>query len=85
VLLLVEDGVVDVRPELPEQQRDSIDAAVESPALAGLGPGALGAWIVGVGDAGGASGADDLAEVESTPARVGASDQEPGDGVTGTL
>jgi hypothetical protein len=50
-LFLVEKGVVDIGPELPEHKGRSVQADVSQPALSGLGPGALLSRIVEIGDA----------------------------------
>ena len=81
--LVVEDGVIDLGPELSDEVGGCVDAYVQAPLAAGVGECALGAWVVGVGEGGGHAGAEDFADVEGFVAAVGAGDYGAAQGVFG--
>jgi hypothetical protein len=60
----MEDRTVDVRPELFEHKRGSIDANIDAPFLRGVSKGTFWRWVVQIGDAGSRPGSDYLAIVE---------------------
>ena len=81
----MEEGVVDVRPELFDYEGDGVDADVETPLVGGVAEGALADWVVEAGEAGGGAGADYFAGVEDLVAGVGAGDDDAAEGVAGAL
>ena len=81
----VEEGVVDVGPELLDDEGEGVDADVEAPLVGGVAEGALADGVVEAGKAGGGSGADDFAGVEDFVAGVGTGDDGAGESVAGAL
>ena len=64
LILLVEEFVVDVRPEFLEGEGGAVETHVQDPALSCLGPGALAGGVVEIGDASGRPGTDDFRGIE---------------------
>ncbi len=81
----VEEGVVHVGPELFDDEGEGVDADVEAPLVGGVAEGAFADRVVEAGEAGGGSGAEDLAGVEDFVAGVGTGDDDAGESVAGAL
>ena len=85
LVLSVEQGLVDVGPELFDVEQGVVKDDVGGPALAGLGPGVVLAGVVEVGDAGRGASTDDLAQVNGFAAVIAAGDGGAADGVDGAF
>lgn len=85
LLFLMEDTAVYVRPEYFEDKRSTIQAHVQQPALAGLGPCTIDREVVKVGNARSCARADDLRSVECRASRVHARDQHAAKRIHRTL
>ncbi len=81
----VEEVMVDIGPELFDDEGGGIDTDVEAPLASGVTEGALGGGIVQIGDAGGGSGAEDFADVEDFFAGVGTCDDGATEGIAAAL
>ena len=81
----MEEGVVDIGPELLDHEGECVDADVEAPLVGGVAKGAFAGWVVGRGDSRGSAGADDLAGIEDFTAGVGAGDDDAAKSVAGSL
>jgi len=81
----VEEGVVDVGPELFDNEREGVNADVGGPLGAEGADGALAGGIVGGGDAAGGARADDFADVEGFVAGVVTGDDGAAESVAGAL
>ena len=81
----MEQVVVDVGPELFDDEGGGIDADVEAPLAAGIAEGALGGGVVKIGETGGGPGSDDFADVEDFLAGVGTGDDGAAEGVAAAL
>ncbi len=67
---------IDVWPELFNEVGDPVNPDLKYPPLPGLGPGAVGAWVIEVGNAGSGAVAHDFSEIGSGIALVVAGDDE---------
>jgi hypothetical protein len=65
LIFLVEDGVVDIRPNFFEDEDAAIDSQVSDPPLICFGDRPFLAWVVEIGCAGGSARTNDLAIVNS--------------------
>jgi len=81
----VEEGVVDVRPKLFDDEGEGVDADIQAPLIAGVAKGAFAGGVVEAGEPGRGSGADDFAGVEDFLAGVRAGDDDAGESVAGAL
>src|SRR6201998_1714092 len=84
-ILLVEDFVINVRPEFLEDESRAIQTHARHPALTHLGPVAVSGRVVEAGDARSRTGADHFGEVEVLPSIVLTRDDDPREGVRHAL
>ena len=85
LIFLMEEFVVDVRPEFLEDVGRSVEAHVEDPTLACLGPATFLGGVVKIGDAGGSARSNDFRSVEGFVSVIGAGDGEATECVKGSL
>lgn len=81
-LLVVEEAVVDVGPELSQYKGGGVEADIQRPVIGGVGEGALWCRVVEIRDACGGSGADDFADIEGLFAGVGTRNDGATEGVS---
>ncbi len=81
----VKEAMVDVGPELLEDEGSGVDADVEAPLSTDVAEGALPGGVVEAGDSGGGTGSNDFADVEDFLAGVRASDERSSESVGGAF
>src|ERR1700676_2029659 len=83
--MIVKKLRIHVGPEFLDDVGESIEANLRDPALARLGPGALGTGIVEARDACSGTIAHDFREVQSPAALIGASDDKSRERINGAF
>jgi hypothetical protein len=81
LVLPMKERIVDIRPELFEDEGASIDTDIKAPFSRGVPEGTLARWIVQVGNSGCGASANDFSDVEGRGSRIGPRDNSTAEGI----